>query len=110
MTEALVWKKADYCGISYSDGDEVENRISEALLESEDLDSLSDELELYCVDWPSTYHLSKRRGNLLRPFAQSLEGKKVLEIGAGSGVREVIATAEGEGGASICKSDCIDHS
>ena len=98
MSKASVWKRADYCSISYSDGDEVENRILQVILASEDLDSLSDELEVHCVDWPSTYHLSKRRGNLLRPFVQSLEGKKVLEIGAGMGA---ITRVLGESGAEV---------
>ena len=42
--------------------------------------------------------MSKRRGNLLRPFAQSLEGKKVLEIGAGMGA---ITRVLGESGAEV---------
>jgi len=36
-------------------------------------------------DWPSLYHLSGTRANILRPFQRTLAGADVLEIGAGCG-------------------------
>jgi 2-polyprenyl-3-methyl-5-hydroxy-6-metoxy-1,4-benzoquinol methylase len=92
-----VWERDDFESITYSDGDEIESRISAAIQNCSDLSSLSDELELHCTDWPSTYHLSKRRGNLIRPFAQSLAGKKILEIGAGMGaITRILGESDAE--------------
>ena len=69
----------------YSDGDEVENRIHGHILNAKDLSSLSDELATHCIDWPTHYHLSSLRSNLLRPFESYLKGKSVLEFGSGCG-------------------------
>jgi SAM-dependent methyltransferase len=79
-----IWSRLDFEGISYSDGGDVENRIFRILKNSSDLSSLSDELKLFCTDWPSTYHLSSSRANILRPFERDLTGD-VLEIGSGCG-------------------------
>ena len=80
-----VFQSSSYTDIAYSDGDESENRVLNVIKKAKDLSSLSDELETHCTDWPSTYHLSKRRGNLLRPFVDHLKNKTVLEIGSGMG-------------------------
>jgi len=69
---------------AYSDGDEVERRIYETVRSADDLSSVSAELAKHITDWPSKYHLSALRGNLLRPFRRGLRGK-ILEIGAGCG-------------------------
>jgi GT2 family glycosyltransferase/Flp pilus assembly protein TadD/SAM-dependent methyltransferase len=69
---------------AYSDGDEVERRIYETVGSTDDLSSGSAELAKQITDWPSKYHLSSLRGNLLRPFRPGLRGK-ILEIGAGCG-------------------------
>ena len=37
------------------------------------------------VDWPSEYHLSADRANLLRPFEEALRGSEILEMGCGCG-------------------------
>jgi 2-polyprenyl-3-methyl-5-hydroxy-6-metoxy-1,4-benzoquinol methylase len=96
--ELNVFQSAEHVDIAYNDGDESENRILNAIKNAVDLDSLSDELEKHCIDWPSTYHLSKRRGNLLRPFAEQFKGKMVLEIGSGMGP---ITRLLGESGANV---------
>jgi O-antigen biosynthesis protein len=67
----------------YSDGDTVEEFMLQAVRESADRSSASDELACKARDWPSEYHFSPARGNLLRPF--DLSGRSVLEIGAGCG-------------------------
>jgi|TARA_Y100000294_G_scaffold156806_1_gene157926 GT2 family glycosyltransferase/SAM-dependent methyltransferase len=68
----------------YSDGDESERYLKEVLQSAEDLSSQSTELEELAIDWPSEYHLSTYRANLLRPLA--LNGvERVLEIGCGCG-------------------------
>lgn len=69
----------------YSDGDEIENRIHGHIENASDLSSMSDELASHCIDWPSSYHLSSLRSNLLRPFESYLKGKSVLEFGSGCG-------------------------
>lgn len=92
-----VWQKPDYAGIAYSDGDEIENRIADIIKQAADVSVLSDELRQHCTDWPSTYHLSATRANLLRPF-QHLLNQDVLEIGAGCGA---ITRFLGEAGANV---------
>ena len=80
-----VYHSESYTDIAYNDGDESETRIFNAIKNAADIDSLSDELETHCIDWPSNYHLSKRRGNLLRPFSPQFKNKTILEIGSGMG-------------------------
>ena len=84
--EFAIWNKPNFQGINYSDGDEVENRIAKVIEESEDISVLSNELKQHMIDWPSTYHLSSKRANLMRPLKASLtKSKDILEIGAGCG-------------------------
>ena len=68
----------------YSDGDEVERRIFEAVRSANELGSVSSELVRHITDWPTHYHFSPLRGNLLRPFKHLFRGR-VLEVGAGCG-------------------------
>ncbi|SFO39701.1 class I SAM-dependent methyltransferase [Nitrosospira briensis] len=112
-----VWVRAEYGGISYSDGKEVEERIAGIINNAEDLTTLSAELASHCTDWPTTYHLSRKRANLLRPFEDQLRGKSVLEIGAGCGAitrylgetgMEVLALEGSLSRASIAASRCRD--
>ena len=79
-----VWSRFGYDGIAYSDGDEVEQRIAHIVKTATDLSVLSSELRNHCTDWPSRYHLSGVRANILRPFESNLHGD-ILEIGAGCG-------------------------
>jgi SAM-dependent methyltransferase len=93
------WARPEFVGIPYSDGAEVESRLESALGSAGDLSCLSDELLSACVDWPSSYHLSKSRANALRPFAQLIQGaSSILEIGAGCGA---VTRFLGETGASV---------
>lgn len=93
-----IWMRPGYGGIAYSDGDETETRIASIVASVTDLSVLSVELRAHCTDWPSTYHLSSARANLLRPFERMLHGSTVLEIGAGCGA---ITRYLGEAGASV---------
>jgi SAM-dependent methyltransferase len=79
-----IWHRQDFDGIAYSDGDEVENRLFDIINNAKDLSVLSDELKPHCTDWPSLYHLSSSRANILRPFEEDLSGD-ILEIGADCG-------------------------
>lgn len=69
----------------YSDGDAVEARLLAWVRAVADRRVLSEELRAGITDWPSRYHLSPLRANLLRPLAGWLSGRTVLEIGAGCG-------------------------
>jgi 2-polyprenyl-3-methyl-5-hydroxy-6-metoxy-1,4-benzoquinol methylase len=93
-----IWARPGYASINYSDGDSVENRIREAIASATDVSIFSSELRGHCIDWPSTYHLSSSRANILRPFENQLVGKRVLEIGAGCGA---VTRYLGEIGANV---------
>jgi len=68
----------------YSDGESSEKSLYKILSTSSDLSSSSSELEQQIVDWPSEYHLSPSRSNLLRPL--NLKGvTRILELGCGCG-------------------------
>jgi len=68
----------------YSDGAAVEQQLHDVLSTSEDLASDSTELEAHISDWPTEYHLSSSRANLLRSL--DLTGvNRVLELGCGCG-------------------------
>lgn len=93
-----VWLNPGYQGIAYNDGDEIETRISNIIKNATDISTLSTELRQHCTDWPSQYHLTSARANILRPFEQTLKGANVLEIGAGCGA---ISRYLGECGAQV---------
>jgi SAM-dependent methyltransferase len=79
----------------YADGSE--QRVLEALARAHDRRDGSDELRRLASDWPTTYHLSPRRSNLLRPFKIG-PGLRVLEVGAGTGA---LTRHLGERGANV---------
>jgi SAM-dependent methyltransferase len=81
--------------VPYSDGSE--GRILEILAGASDRSSDSDELAAAITDWPSRYHLSRQRANLLRPLRLGA-GLRILEIGAGTGV---LSRYLGETGATV---------
>lgn len=95
--ELCIWARPDFAGINYTDGDKTEQRISDAINQASDVSVLSTELHQYCTDWPSLYHLSGTRANIMRPFEGMLKGD-VLEIGAGCGA---ITRYLGECGANV---------
>lgn len=69
---------------AYSDGEETERYLDEVFSEEADLSVASASLQRRIVDWPTEYHLSSARANLLRPYNFSSVGK-VLELGSGCG-------------------------
>lgn len=79
-----IWQRRDFNGISYSDGDVIEENLYHIITQAKDTSILSEELARHCTDWVSTYHLSSLRANLLRPLRELLTGD-ILEIGAGCG-------------------------
>jgi SAM-dependent methyltransferase len=97
--DVAVWRREGYDSIDYSDGDNSEDGLLATLRAAADVSVFSSELAAACVDWPSRYHLSTERANLLRPFAQHLQpGARVLEIGAGCGA---VTRYLGECGAEV---------
>lgn len=97
-SEARIWHRIGRAEFGYSDGDEHENYVYEAIRSSSDISTSSIELADKIKDWPSMYHLSRRRANLLRPFAEWFKGKRILEIGSGCGA---ITRFLGECGATV---------
>lgn len=93
-----VWSRTDFESIRYSDGDIIEQRLQSIIDDATDVSVFSPELALHIDDWPTEYHLSAQRANILRPFAHILNGAKVLEIGAGCGA---ITRYLGEVGAEV---------
>ncbi|MHA4845406.1 glycosyltransferase [Flavitalea antarctica] len=83
---------------NYNDGDETENYLLRIIEEAEDLSISSPHWSQHIIDWPSKYHLSAQRADLLRPFRESLRNKSVLEIGCGCGA---ITRFLGEAGAMV---------
>lgn len=81
----------------YSDGDEVEIRLLSALKACKDLGATSAELSRHVTDWPSKYHLSPSRHNLLRSIDWD-EGTQILELGCGCGA---MTRYLGESGADV---------
>jgi SAM-dependent methyltransferase len=79
-----IWIHPDQDGFAYSDGDKVEQRILKILRGTRDLGLFSSELAGKITDWPSQYHFSSARHNLLRHLRFDRE-TSVLELGAGCG-------------------------
>ena len=97
-SSSLVYSHHESFTFEYSDGESIESKILETLKSCEDVSCFSNELLTKIVDWPTEYHFSPTRHNLLRhvPFGPSM---KVLEIGGGCGA---ITRQLGESGANIC--------
>jgi len=87
----------EYQPFPYSDGQGVEERLLQVLTEATDLSTMSRELVTKITDWPSEYHFSPERHNLLRHLDR-LDGARVLELGAGCGA---VTRFLGEHGAKV---------
>ncbi|MEJ1354017.1 MAG: class I SAM-dependent methyltransferase [Candidatus Sedimenticola sp. (ex Thyasira tokunagai)] len=81
----------------YSDGDVVELWLLEIIEKASNISASSPELTSAIFDWPSEYHLSSARHNLLRPFGIGPE-HNVLELGCGCGA---MTRYLGETGATV---------
>lgn len=92
-----VWSRVPRAPFAYSDGAAAEARVAAAIRAATDRSVGSEELAREIRDWPSLYHLSPERQNLLRPALHGLKGL-VLEIGAGCGA---ITRQLGENGATV---------
>lgn len=87
----------DHKGFPYSDGTEVEERLLSVIKHATGVSSSSQELIAAIEDWPSEYHLSPVRHNLLR-FLELGPTHRILELGCGCGA---ITRHLGETGATV---------
>ena len=74
--------------------DGAEGRLESILGEAADRSTASDDLASRINDWPTRYHLDRRRTNLLRPLHLG-PGVRVLDAGAGTGVMSRYASEAG---------------
>lgn len=79
-----VWLLKGHGEFDYSDGTASEKYLEKVFLTATDLSSRSSELESYIRDWPSEYHLTSKRAQLLSGFTFD-RTMKVLEVGCGCG-------------------------
>ena len=79
---SLVWRLAEHETFGYADG--AEKYLEQVFRNAQDLGSCSEELESHIKDWPSEYHLSSKRAQLLSGFEFDRKAR-VLEVGAGCG-------------------------
>lgn len=84
QTDSGIWTKTDKLEFSYSDGDEIEERLLQQIKGCTNVSQASDELQQLIIDWPSEYHFSPLRSNLLSSF-QLHQFENILEIGSGCG-------------------------
>lgn len=92
-----VWQRTSFGGIGYSDGEDNEAKLLAALKQCSDVSCASPELRAHITDWPSEYHLSPVRHNLLRPFSFK-PTDRILELGCGCGA---LTRYFGETGATV---------
>jgi len=82
--ESGVFILSGHENFSYSDGKASENYLESVFRKAKDLSCNSYELEKNIVDWPSEYHLTKKRSQLLAGFNFNRDST-VLEVGCGCG-------------------------
>ena len=114
--ETGIWHRAGTESIAYSDGHELEERLARDVASVRDRSVDSPEWAGHIVDWPSEYHFSRLRCNLLMPIPIRA-GERVLELGAGCGAitrwlgetgADVIAVEGSARRAAIIASRCRD--
>lgn len=79
-----VYFLRDQTPFNYSDGDQSERYVHDAIRASSDISSGSRELELHIRDWSSLYHLSRERP-LVYASLHLPRSARVLEVGCGCG-------------------------
>ena len=106
----------DKMPFAYSDG-QIEDWLYTLFSTTGDLSCGSAALEQFIHNWPSKYHLSPQRADLLRPLQHLFANKTVLEVGSGCGAitrylgesaQKVIGVEGSMRRASIAKRRCAD--
>ncbi|MDO9366615.1 MAG: class I SAM-dependent methyltransferase [Methylotenera sp.] len=69
----------------YKDSGDAQNRIYNIIRGAKDRGMFSSEVMNQASDWPTFYHLTPMRANILRPFAKEIAAGHTLELGAGCG-------------------------
>ncbi|WP_243047651.1 glycosyltransferase [Dyella sp. RRB7] len=101
--DAGVWQSPHAKPFNYSDGDATEERMYRIVAGASNTDVYSSELVSQINDWPSEYHFSPRRANVIRLLDLDAS-HRVLELGCGCGA---ITKALAETG---CRVDAIEGS
>jgi SAM-dependent methyltransferase len=70
---------------AYKDSGDAQNRIYKIIRGAKDRGMFSPEVMNQSSDWPTFYHLTPMRANILRPFAKEIAAGRTLELGAGCG-------------------------
>jgi len=96
-SQKRIFTCPDHKEFPYSDGAAVEERLLSVIKHATDISSSSQELVSAIEDWPSEYHLSPARHNLLR-FLGLGPTHRILELGCGCGA---ITRHLGETGATV---------
>lgn len=96
-SDLRLWERVGATSLAYSDGDAIESRLLAVLKNALDVSSSSPEISAAIQDWPSEYHFSPVRHNLLRPFTFK-PSHHILELGCGCGS---ITRYLGETGATV---------
>lgn len=84
LEDCGIWRLSDHSAFAYSDGSHAEHYLRSVFERDIDLSSASSDLKPYIKDWPSEYHLSNKRAQLLAGFEFDADSK-VLEVGCGCG-------------------------
>lgn len=79
-----VWRLKSHEHFGYTDGVQSEQYLDHVFRTARDLKSGSDDLVSFIKDWPSAYHLSPKRAQLLSGFSFERTAH-VLEVGCGCG-------------------------
>jgi SAM-dependent methyltransferase len=70
---------------AYRDSGDSENKLYKVIRNAKDKSVFSREISSQASDWPSFYHLTPLRSNIVRPFAKDIAKGRTLELGAGCG-------------------------
>lgn len=84
LNEFGIWELEPRNAFAYSDGSAVEDYLYQSVKNASDLHCRSVELEKFIIDWPSEYHFSHKRSQLLSGFNYQ-KNLNVLEVGCGCG-------------------------
>lgn len=91
-----VWTHPAHGGFRYSEGESVERKTLDLLRATKDRNLFSQELLKQIDSWPTLYHFSPARHNLLRHLSID-RSHSVLELGAGCGaITRQLGEAAGE--------------
>ncbi|MFT3851021.1 MAG: class I SAM-dependent methyltransferase [Propionivibrio sp.] len=83
--EDNIYEAAAQYEFGYKDANATEERLYQLIRAAQDRSLHSPELRRKGTDWPTYYHLTPLRANIVRPFRDRIAGGSVLELGAGCG-------------------------